>query len=99
MDINNSNVIYATAFQYASKSDWNNSINATVKSVLLKPSEDAFIVDGDTGEQTVNESRKVTYNRSVVKNYSTKRGGSLGFGGLLMLIAASCFALSGRRKL
>lgn len=98
VDINNSNVIYATAFQYASKSDWDKSINATVKSVLLKPSEDAFIVDGDTGEQIVNESRKVTYNRAVVKNYSTKRGGSLGIGGLIMLIAASCFTLSGRRK-
>lgn len=97
VDINNANVIYATAFQYDSLDDWNNSINAKVKTVLLKPSEDAFITDEETGKLTVNESRKVPYGRKTTKNYSTKRGGSLGLGSLLLLAAAGCFTVR-RRK-
>lgn len=88
VDINNSNIIYATAFQYATRSDWENSVNASVKTVLLKPADDAFLTD-ETGVMTVNESRKVTYDRHISKNYSTKRGGSIGFGSILLMALAS----------
>ncbi len=88
VDINNSNIIYATAFQYATRSDWENSVNASVKTVLLKPADDAFLTD-ETGVMTVNESRKVTYDRHPSKNSSTKRGGSIGFGSILLMALAS----------
>ncbi len=95
-DINDSNVIFATAFQYATKEDWNMSLNAKTVSVLLRPAAGAFTTAD--GVMTVNEERVVENNRETVKNYSMDSDtGSVGPGGLLLLLSALPFLRARRR--
>ena len=95
VDINNDNLIFATAFRYNSEKDWSNSVNAEVVPVILRPTDDAFVKD-DKGNTVINQKKVVSYERPQNKNYSRDRGGCLDFISVLLLVSGA--AVLRRRK-